>query len=93
MKGKITIECVDDEGAKGMQTIEVNFSDFVRGAGPLEIGGDGRVSLGDKADDADSDNDNDAPTGDAGALPAPRVKTVRTDKVPAGTGKPGVFDD
>ena len=52
VKGKITIECVDDEGAKGMQTIEVNFSDFVRGAGPLEIGGDGRVSLGDKADGA-----------------------------------------
>jgi len=88
VKGKIIVECTDDEGAKGTQTIEVNFSDFVEGAGPAEIGGDGRIAIGDKADDSDDDG---APDGNA-ALPAPKVKTVRTDTVPAGTGKPGVFD-
>jgi len=91
VKGKITIECADDEGAKGVQTIEVGFSDFVEGAGPAEIGGDGRVSLGDKADDTGSDATDGQPA-TTGALPAPRVKTVRTDTAPAGTGKPGVFD-
>ena len=89
VKGKITIECADDEGAKGMQTIEVNFSDFVEGAGPHEIGGDGRIALGDTAVGTGDDADD----GTTPALPTPRVKTVRNDQLPAGTGKPGVFGD
>jgi len=45
VKGRITVEVFDDDGAKGVHAIEVNFSQYQKGKGPRSINGDGNVDL------------------------------------------------
>jgi len=45
VRGRIAIEVRDDDGAKSIEHIDVDFSDYVAGKGPVSIGGDGSVEM------------------------------------------------